>query len=56
MPKHNQAIVSKELAQGPYAMARGGVRTRDLSIHDQRRYLEATAPHVATGIPKSLVI
>ena len=39
-------VVSKGLAQGPvYAMARGGVRTRDLSIHDQRRYLGATAPH-----------
>src|ERR1700733_9353919 len=37
--------MSKGLAQGPYAMARGGVRTRDLSIHDQRRYLGATAPH-----------
>src|SRR3984885_8195360 len=39
------SCVSKGLAQGPYAMARGGVRTRDLSIHDQRRYLGATAPH-----------
>src|ERR1700733_11411950 len=37
--------MSKGLAQGPYAIARGGVRTRDLSIHDQRRYLVATAPH-----------
>src|ERR1700733_2792112 len=37
--------VSKGLAQGPYAMARGGVRTRDISIHEQRRYLGATAPH-----------
>src|ERR1700733_15889633 len=41
--------VSKGLAQGPFVVVRGGVRTRDLSIHDQRRYLGATTPHKIDG-------
>src|ERR1700733_3841626 len=37
--------VSKGLAQGPYAMAPGGVRPTDQVIQSQRRYHRATAPH-----------
>src|ERR1700733_773848 len=47
--RRSAVSVSKGLAQGPYAMVRGGVRTRDLSIHDQRRYLGATTPHKIDG-------
>ena len=45
-PKRSErAVWVKDLLKVPTQWLRGGVRTRDLSIHDQRRYLGATAPH-----------